>query len=207
MSAGLNQRTAAGTAGADAAAPPMNRIDGKALSYRLVRSNRKSIVVQVCRDGSVVVRVPLGCPEEKAAEFVEQKRDWILRNIGKMQAAEQKRCQQELTPAQKNEKLLEARRVFPQRVEFYAKKMGVTYGRITIREQKSRWGSCSGKGNLNFNWKLIRMPGKILDYVVVHELAHRREMNHSPAFYRIVASVLPDYRERERWLKEHGGEY
>ena len=83
----------------------------------------------------------------------------------------------------------------------------MTYGRITIREQKTRWGSCSSKGNLNFNWKLIRMPQEILDYVVVHELAHRMEMNHSPRFYRIVASVLPDYKIRERWLKAHGGEY
>ena len=101
----------------------------------------------------------------------------------------------------------EACRAFPRRVAFYAEKMGVTYGRITIREQKTRWGSCSGKGNLNFNWKLIRMPAEILDYVVVHELAHRMEMNHSSRFYRIVASVLPDYKARERWLKEHGGEY
>ena len=83
----------------------------------------------------------------------------------------------------------------------------MTYGRITIREQKTRWGSCSSKGNLNFNWKLIRMPEEILDYVVVHELAHRKEMNHSRQFYQTVASVLPDYRQRERWLKEHGGEY
>ena len=82
--------------------------------------------------------------------------------------------------------------------------MGVSYGRIAIREQKTRWGSCSSKGTLNFNWRLILAPEEVLDYVVVHELAHRREMNHSKAFYAIVESVLPDYRQARRWLREHG---
>ena len=84
--------------------------------------------------------------------------------------------------------------------------MGVSYGRISIRAAKTRWGSCSADGNLNFHWKLVLMPPEILDYVVVHELAHRREMNHSDRFWAQVERVLPDYRERRRWLKEHGRE-
>ena len=80
--------------------------------------------------------------------------------------------------------------------------MGVDYGRITIREQKTRWGSCSSKGNLNFNWKLVLLAPELLDYVVVHELAHRREMNHSKNFWKIVEAELSDYRERRRRLKE-----
>lgn len=84
--------------------------------------------------------------------------------------------------------------------------MGVTYGRITIREQKTRWGSCSSKGNLNFNWRLIFAPEYVLDYVVVHELAHRKEMNHSKAFYAVIESVLPDYQTAKKWLKDHGHE-
>ena len=81
-------------------------------------------------------------------------------------------------------------------------RMGVDYGRITIREQKTRWGSCSSKGNLNFNWKLVLLAPELLDYVVVHELAHRREMNHSKNFWKIVEAELPDYREQRRRLKE-----
>ena len=79
------------------------------------------------------------------------------------------------------------------------------YGRIAIKAAKTRWGSCSAQGNLNFHWKLILMPPAILDYVVVHELAHRIEMNHSPRFWTQVERILPDYRERRRWLKENGG--
>ena len=96
--------------------------------------------------------------------------------------------------------------MFPERVEYYARLMGISYGRITIREQKTRWGSCSGKGNLNFNWKLTLMPAELLDYVVVHELAHRKEMNHSRKFWKIVEQVLPDYRERRRRLREQASE-
>ena len=81
--------------------------------------------------------------------------------------------------------------------------VGVTYGRITIRNQRSRWGSCSGKGNLNFNCLLMLTPSHVIDYVVVHELCHRLEMNHSPAFLAQVERVLPDYRKSREWLKEH----
>lgn len=89
----------------------------------------------------------------------------------------------------------------------YAAKMHVSPRRITIRDQKTRWGSCSSKGNLNFNWRLILMPEEILDYVVVHELAHLKEMNHSQTFWAVVERTLPDYKVRRKWLKEHGPEY
>ena len=99
-----------------------------------------------------------------------------------------------------------AKPVFADKAAFYASKLGVRYGRIAVRCQKSKWGSCSAKGNLNFNCLLLLAPETVLDYVVVHELCHRLEMNHSPRFWARVASVLPDYEARRRWLKTHGGE-
>ena len=94
--------------------------------------------------------------------------------------------------------------VVPKRVAHYAARMGVTYGRITIRHQRTRWGSCSSNGNLNFNCLLMLAPPEVLDYVVVHELCHRKYMNHSKQFWAEVAKVMPDYKKCERWLKEEG---
>lgn len=92
----------------------------------------------------------------------------------------------------------------PGRVKYYSDIMEVTYGKITIRNQKTRWGSCSGKGNLNFNCLLMLMPPEVIDYVVVHELCHRKEMNHSKAFWKEVEKILPNYKEAVGWLKKEG---
>ena len=93
-----------------------------------------------------------------------------------------------------------------ERLAYYAPRVGRTPGRVTIREQKSRWGSCSGKGNLNFNWKLIMAPPQVLDYVVVHELCHLIEFNHSPRFWALVEKQMPDYEAWKKWLKAHAGD-
>ena len=90
-----------------------------------------------------------------------------------------------------------------QRLAFYAPRVGAHFGRVTIREQKSRWGSCSRKGNLNFNWKLIMAPPEVLDYVVIHELCHLHEFNHSPRFWALVAAQMPEYEAWKKWLKVH----
>ena len=92
-------------------------------------------------------------------------------------------------------------------MRFYAEKLGVTYGRITIRCQKSRWGSCSSRGDLSFNCALMKCPQEALDSVVVHELCHRKEMNHSARFYAEVLRVFPDYPKWHRWLRETGSLY
>ena len=92
----------------------------------------------------------------------------------------------------------------PERVRYYAPLVGVTYGRIMIKNQKSRWGSCSSKGNLNFNCLLMLTPPEVLDSVVVHELCHRKVMNHSQKFYDEVLKVYPDYWKWTKWLKTNG---
>lgn len=175
--------------------------------YKLIRSRRKSISIRVTGDGQVEIRAPFGCPDGQIEKILVRKQEWILRNQMRQRELDRLRRKNALTPEAEAAAREEARRRLKERTAFFAERMGVSYGKITVREQRTRWGSCSSRGNLNFNWKLIRMPREILDYVVVHELAHRKEMNHSRAFYQIVASVLPDYRSRERWLREHGGEY
>ena len=97
--------------------------------------------------------------------------------------------------------------VIPERVKHYAPLVGVDYGRITIRNQRTRWGSCSSKGNLNFNCLLMLLPDDVIDSVVVHELCHRKHMNHSAKFYAEVERVYPDYKRCSQWLNENGGVY
>ena len=95
-------------------------------------------------------------------------------------------------------------RVIPERVRYYAPLVGVTYGKVTIRNQRTLWGSCSAKGNLSFNCLLMLCPPEVIDSVVVHELCHRKEMNHSERFYAEVLRVFPEYRKWDRWLKKNG---
>lgn len=100
----------------------------------------------------------------------------------------------------------QGRCVFEERVAYWNTQFGFAFGRIAIRDQKSRWGSCSRQGNLNFNWRLLLAPLDVLDYIVIHELAHLKEGNHSPRFWSLVAERCPNYRERRDWLRQHGPE-
>lgn len=166
------------------------------IEYELVRSRRKSISLQIKSDGRIVVRAPFRLAKYRIDNFVMEHGAWINRQLSKVKQYQAERY--EITDRQRAEGIQKAKDIFPKRV---------AYGRITIREQKTRWGSCSGAGNLNFNWKLVLMPPEVLDYVVVHELAHRKEMNHSERFWKVVEAEMPDYVERRRLLKVTGMKY
>lgn len=175
------------------------------MEYELIRSSRRTLSIEVSRDGRVLVRAPRNCSKKQIEEFLARKAKWIAKKLDmQKRIAEQVERQTQLTEQQTKFYREKAREVLTQRVEHYAKAMGVTYGRIAIREQRTRWGSCSEPGNLNFNWKLILMPPGVLDYVVVHELAHRREMNHSDRFWAVVEYYMPEYKKYREWLKENG---
>ena len=167
------------------------------IPYTLVRSNRKSIAIQITADG-VVVRAPLALSAAQIDSFVQSKRSWIESHLAKRPAPQPKFSQSEIEALARK-----ALAVIPARVRHFAPIVGVSFGNITIRNQRSRWGSCSGKGNLNFNCLLMLTPEHVIDYVVVHELCHRKEMNHSPRFWAEVERILPDYRRSRQWLKEH----
>ena len=167
------------------------------IPYRLIRSDRKSIGIQITADG-VIVRAPKRLSAAEIDRFVQSKRSWIEGHLANLPAPQPK-----FTQAQIEALAQKALAVIPERVRHFAPIVGVTYGRITIRNQRSRWGSCSGKGNLNFNCLLMLTPDHVIDYVVVHELCHRLEMNHSPKFWAQVERVLPDYHKSREWLREH----
>ena len=171
------------------------------IPYRLIRSDRKSIGIQITADG-VVVRAPKRLSAAEIDRFVQSKRSWIEGHLSKIPASQPKFTQTEIEALARK-----ALTVIPDRARHFAPIVGVTYGRITIRNQRSRWGSCSGKGNLNFNCLLMLTPDHVIDYVVVHELCHRLEMNHSPACWAQVERVLPDYQRSRAWLREHEKEF
>lgn len=174
------------------------------MDYELIRSGRKTLAVEV-REGRLIVRAPQRATQREIDDFLRQHHVWIERHLAAAQARQAALAQCErLTPDGLRALAEQAARVLPERVAYYAPLVGVTYGRITIRRQRSRWGSCSAKGDLSFNCLLMLMPPEVADSVVVHELCHRREMNHSPRFYAEVLRVFPDYRRCARWLKENG---
>ena len=176
----------------------------KQIPYEIVYSARKTLAVQVKADGSVVVRAPKRMAKYKIEAFLKEKQDWIRTHREKALAAAEQKAANRLTEAERKASVKRAAQMLAEKTAHFAKEMGVTYGRITIREQKTRWGSASSRGNLNFNWKLVLMPQALLDYVVVHELAHRKEMNHSARFWAIVEQELPDYQKRRNELKKLG---
>lgn len=169
---------------------------------RILFSDRKTIALQMEESGQVTVRVPRTVTAEQALSFAQRHEEWILRTRERMlQSVSQRPV---YTDAEIQEGKRRLKRRLEERLPVFALRMGVSYERVSIRAQKTRWGSCSGNGNLSFNWKLSLVPDEILDYVVVHELAHRIAMNHSAKFWRVVEDILPDYRERRQWLREKG---
>ena len=177
------------------------------ITVTIIRSGRKSIGLEVKPDGQVIVRVPQKLPEREISRFVIQHADWIQKHQELVKQQRQKNPQPRMRSVEEIQKLADqALQVIPQRVAYYAPKVGVTYGKITIRNQKTRWGSCSSRGNLNFNCLLMLAPPEVIDSVVVHELCHRKEMNHSDRFYQEVLRVFPDYWKCNQWLKEHGNQ-
>ena len=175
--------------------------------YELIKSSRKTLAAEI-KQGRLIIRAPHQAADEDIRRFIQKNSQWIETHLAKSRSREAAaESIPKLTPEELHNLAQQALEVIPARAAYYAPLIGVTYGRITIRNQTSRWGSCSSKGNLNYNWKLILMPQEILDYVVVHELAHRKEMNHSARFYAVVAAEMPDYAAKQKWLREHGSEY
>ena len=176
-------------------------------SIQIIRSNRRTLSLQVRHDGQVLVRAPKNASLREIEAFVRKNADWLKKHLAmveKQRTAEASNPVVPLTMDDIRALADKAMRIIPDRTAHFASMIGVTYGRITIRNQKTRWGSCSARGNLNFNCLLMLAPPEVLDYVIVHELCHRKEMNHSPRFWSEVAKVIPDYRIHEKWLKTEG---
>lgn len=184
------------------------KTENETLCIPIIRSKRKTLALQVTGNSDVIVRAPQQITRREAELFVQKNAEWIKRTRREMElrCERQKEMAEEyripdytsLTPMEKNK----IRRHIMERLKLYAPQMGVKFARVTVRDQKTRWGSCSSKGNLNFNYRLHYLPQELMDYVVVHELAHRIHMNHSREFWEVVAAFDADYKEHRKRLKE-----
>ena len=172
--------------------------------YTVIRSRRKTIAIQVRQDGSVVLRIPAACPVGTAEQFLREKQDWVLEKRRQAEEYRKNRGAPGVLPEREQaEKREEAKRYFALQAERYARRIGVSYGRITIRDQKTRWGSCTpSSGRIRLNLQLAAYPTLCLDYVIVHELVHLKIPGHPKKFWETVGYYFPEYKKARDLLRQ-----
>ena len=171
-----------------------------AIRYELRRSGRKTLSVEVGREGQVIVRAPLRLSQKRIEQFVAAHADWIARAQQRQQA--RLAAHPEPDEARQAALIRRARTELPHKVARYAREMGVQPAAVTITAARTRFGSCSAKNRICFSWRLMEYPEAAVDYVVVHELAHIVHKNHGPQFWALVERYLPDWRARRALLRE-----
>lgn len=170
------------------------------MKYKIIRSDRQTVGLEV-EAGKVTVRAPRKMSRRDIAAFVKENNAWINQKLKQFP----KRVKGSPLSEEDIKALTErAKTIIPPRVQYYAAAIGVNYNRVTIRHQKTKWGSCSGRKNLNFNCLLLFTPVEVMDSVIVHELCHLKHMNHSKDFYDELHRFCPHYDQYDRWLKENG---
>jgi predicted metal-dependent hydrolase len=167
------------------------------LKYKVIYSKRKTLAITI-KDGEVIARAPYGFNEKRIEAFINNNQKWIEEHI-KQSVDRMSRLQ--VTPEIERKLRIEAKEYLTEKTEYYARIMGIKYGRITITGAKTRFGSCNNKGDIAYSYRLMLFPEKAREYVVVHELSHILHFNHSIDFYREIERIFPDYKERKRLLK------
>lgn len=175
-------------------------VSGPVEFVRHARARRYLIRVRV--DGSVRVTIPRRGSKREADAFFEQNRAWIVAQQQRV-AEVRARLPQDLSADEQKRLRAQAARELPARLFELAAPLGLTVRKVSVRNQRQRWGSCSSSGMITLNWRLVTMPSWVRDYVIYHELMHLRRMDHSPAFWKLVAAVCPDYRKARTWLRRH----
>ncbi|MSO45335.1 MAG: M48 family peptidase [Acidobacteria bacterium] len=158
-------------------------------------------LIRVADDGSVRVTVPRWGSMRGAAVFAEQERDWIEDRRRRLRLERERPRPAPLSQDDERELRARSRRELPQRLLELAAAHGLAVPRVSVRNQRWRWGSCSRGGHICLNWRLVRMPDSVRDYVMLHELMHLKRMDHSPRFWKLVADVCPDFKAARAWLR------
>ncbi|MBR4054591.1 MAG: M48 family metallopeptidase [Clostridia bacterium] len=165
------------------------------LGYPVIRCDRKTVGIRVKPGGLVEIRMPKRLPLSYGEAFAKEKADWIKKAVENSPPAKK-----EVSPAEQKRLRALAKEILPPLAEAWASRMGVCPEGIRITSAKTRYGSCSAKGNLCFSLYLMASPAEAIEYVVVHELCHLKHLNHSKAFWGEVARYLPDYKDRKKKL-------
>ena len=177
------------------------------IQYQLIRSSRKTIGMQVKPDGTVVVRAPYLAPKWDIDRFVLAHEDWVRKQLAKQAKARAAVGDPKVMTAEQFNRLKKlAKQYIPGRIEHFARLAGVSHKvkSVSIRCQKTRWGSCTAKGDISMNCLLMLAPKEVLDSVAAHEVCHLLEMNHSSRFYAHVLRIYPEYKKHNAWLKKNG---
>lgn len=178
------------------------KIGSRTIAYIAKRTRRsKHLRLFIRPTGQLVLTRPFFVSLEAAEAFLRQQSDWLLKNLPKAPIVSEAERRQEYLAKKEV-----ARRLVFSRLEYFNRFYNFSYRRVAIRNQASRWGSCSRSGGLNFNFRLLELPAGLRDYVIVHELCHLRELNHSVAFWSLVSQAIPDYQARRRTLKSWPGQ-
>ena len=190
------------------ATPPIRLLAAPAVQVVYTRHRRaKRYVIRVVDDGQVRVTIPRWGSKREAARFVDSQRAWIDKRLSAERAARERRASEPRRPARSAEEELAIRsaaaRELPERLYELAARFATNVTRVSVRNQRWRWGSCSPNGHICLNWRLFEMPPFVRDYVIIHELMHLKRMDHSPAFWKLVAVACPEYQTARRWLRDH----
>lgn len=169
------------------------------MEYNLIRSKRKTVGIQIDENCQIIVRAPLRFSEKRIEKLLAENSEWIIKAKKKQEAARNNKAELTDDEIKKLKKLAED--VLVKKTSYFAEIMGVEYGTVKITSAEKRFGSCSGKNNICYSYKLMLYPEAAVDYVVVHELAHTVHHNHSADFYSFIRAYMPDFREREKLLK------
>lgn len=177
-------------------------LEGKEVPYNIVRTKRRTIGIVIDQSGDIEIRIPGWVTVGEVERFVEEKKSWIIKTRKKM-ASRNKVRRADWDQLKDNYGIWMNGRggeLFKKKVDDWAEIIGVTYNRLSLRDVSSRWGSCTSKGNIMFSWKVFAMPERVVDYLIVHELVHRKYMNHSTQFWEEVGRYVPEYKKIKKEL-------
>ncbi len=177
-------------------------LSGTGVRYQLIRSSRRTLSLEVTPEGAVIVRAPDQMPDRSVERFVAGRSDWIEKHLSHL-----KPRPEAFSAEEEAWHRIEARRHLPELISRYGRHLGVSPATVRVTGARKRFGSCSARGGVCFSFRLFAYPREAVEYVVAHELAHLRHLNHSPAFHRLLGAVMPDYRQRAALLKQPAEEY